>query len=109
MAAFSFIEESFTIVPLKKYSLQAKDSISGQHEYIDMSFLTVGEGQKYALLGGTTSTAWAEDLWLTSIRAEMYIDVITIDTRTFPSSLHSFAFTGGASAHIYPKSLACVG
>ena len=76
MAAFYF-DNLGTSELEKKYTLEAKPTLAGQHEYIDMGFLTVGEGYKYALLGGTTSASWASNL--APAYSKMYIDVVVVD------------------------------
>ena len=62
MAAFFFDEKESGTELVKGYTLEAKPTLAGQHEYIDMGFLTVGEGNKYAVLGGTASDSWASML-----------------------------------------------
>ena len=81
LAAFYFNVQSSKSELVKKYTLEAESTLAGQHEYIDMGFLSVGEGWKYAVLGGTTSASWASEL--VSAYSKMYIDVVVVDPMEF--------------------------
>ena len=88
MAAFYFNVQSSKTELVKIYTLEAESTIPGQHEYIDMGFLTVGEGYKYAVLGGTTSASWAS--MLEPAYSNMYIDVVVVDPTAIVAEMRSF-------------------